>query len=47
MAAAIRALPHQTLPSEAGAQDLMGGLRYVCGRVDALTAWKRHRTAAE
>ncbi len=47
MATAIRALPNQTLPSQAGASDLMGGLRYVCGRVDDLTARKRHRTAAE
>ncbi len=36
MAAAIRRLPHQQKPSEAGAESLMGGLTYVKGRVRAL-----------
>ena len=47
MAAAIRALPTQPLPSQSGVQELMGGLSYVCARVRALTSEKRHQQAAE
>lgn len=47
MAEAIRNLPKQKRPSESGVQELMGGLRYVCKRVDALTSDMRHRPAAE
>ena len=47
MAAAIRALPEQPLPSQSGAPALMGGLTYVCDRVRDLIAQKRHQTAAE
>lgn len=47
MAGAIRRLPEQVLPSQSGVHELMGGLEYVCGRVDALTLGKRHRPAAE
>lgn len=47
MAEAIRHLPQQKRPSQSGVQELMGGLGYVCARVDALTADMRHRPAAE
>ena len=47
MADAIRALPDQPLPSASGVHELMGGLRYVCQRVQKLTTSARHRPAAE
>lgn len=47
MAAAIRNLQRQSLPSQSGVHALMGGLGYVCARVGALTAAKQHRPAAE
>ncbi len=48
MAAAIRRLPSQQRPSEAGAEELMGGLTYVTKRVKSLLANRPpHQSAAE
>jgi predicted glycosyltransferase len=46
MAAAIRALPAQPKPSEAGARDLLGGLSYVRARVRALNETRTARQPA-
>ena len=48
MADAIRGLPAQQRPSQAGAEELMGGLTYVTQRVKALLADQLpHQSAAE
>ena len=48
MAAAIRGLSRQAKPSEAGAQNLMGGLTYVTARAKALImSAAQNRSAAE
>ncbi len=48
VADAIRGLPQQAKPSEAGAHDLMGGLTYVTQRVQSLIGRDgQHQSAAE
>ncbi|MEM6308853.1 MAG: glycosyltransferase [Pseudomonadota bacterium] len=46
VAQAIRSLPNQPKPSQAGAQDLMGGLTYVCGRAAAMMRGTQTQSSA-
>ena len=45
MIGAIRALPHQPLPSEAMSDGLLDGLDYVTGRVAALLGERTEQAA--